>query len=339
MKKIIIIIAAVSVLCSCGAKKTETAKDSTDVQEKVTKVTTIVATKKTVVRESSYSASVEAFAINNIAPQSVGRIIALKTEVGSFVSKGQVLANMEDIQLQQAQIKYANNLSEYNRLKALLEEGGVSQSDFDQIEMALKLDKSNVDNLEANTNLRSPISGVVSARNYDVGDMFTMGKPIYTVEQITPVKLLVGVSEADYTKVKVGQSVQVTSDALPDQSFTGKVVRIHPTMDAKSHTFNAEVHVANQSCKLRPGMYSNVTISFGTSQSIVIPDAAVVKQQGSGVRSVFVMNADNTVSSKQVELGLHMGGEYEIVKGIEDGDKVVVKGATVLRDGQTVEEK
>lgn len=336
MKKTIIIAAALLALCGCAGKKNNTA--TTTAQEKVTKVQTVVATRQNVIQDNTYSATVEAYAINNIAPQSSGRIVELKTEVGSFVGKGELLATMEDLQLQQAQIKYANDLSEYNRLKALLDEGGVSQSDFDQIAMNLKLDKSNVENLETNTYLRSPISGVVSARNYDVGDMYSMSKPIYTVEQIVPVKLLVGVSETDYTKVAVGQKVDVETNALPGKKFVGTIIRIHPTMDSKSHTFNAEVNVANKACQLRPGMYSNVTITFGNNKSIVIPDKAVVKQQGSGVRMVFVLNADNTVSAKEVALGRHQGGEYEILSGINEGDKVVVKGASVLRDGQTVEE-
>lgn len=339
MKKTFIFLAVMSLLCSCkqGENEEEGAAKAPVAAERVTKVSVEPASIQSVPQESVYSSTVQASAVNNIAPQSVGRIQSLKGEVGNFVSRGQVLVTMDETALQQAKIKLSNDQLEYDRLKALLDEGGVSQADFDQISMGLKLDHSNVDNLTQNTYLRSPISGVISARNYDKGDMYSMGQPIFTVQQITPVKLLVGVSESDYTKVKVGQNVDITVDALPDRFFTGKVIRLHPTMDAASHTFNAEVHVTNSNRELRPGMYARVTVNFGANSSIVVPDAAIVKQQGSAVRFVYVLNEDNTVTQKPVQLGRHFGMNQEILSGIQEGEKIVVKGASVLSDGRKVE--
>ena len=162
------------------------------------------------------------------------------------------------------------------------------------------------------------------------------GSPIYVVEQITPVKLFVGVSEADYTKVKRNDSVTLTADALPGKTFTGRIARIYPTIDAATHTFTVEVNVANADRVLRPGMYSRVTINFGTNHNIAVPDDCIVKQQGSGVRTVFVLQADNTVKETVVTLGRHFGTEYEILSGIAEGDKIVVKGQSSLKNGSKV---
>ena len=215
------------------------------------------------------------------------------------------------------------------------EQGGVSKSDFDAMELKYNVTRSQYANLLENTILRSPVSGVITARNYDKGDMYG-GSPIYVVEQITPVKLFVGVSEADYTKVKRNDSVTLTADALPGKTFTGRIARIYPTIDAATHTFTVEVNVANADRVLRPGMYSRVTINFGTNHNIAVPDNCIVKQQGSGVRTVFVLQADNTVKETVVTLGRHFGTEYEILSGIAEGDKIVVKGQSSLKNGSKV---
>ncbi|MBQ9475440.1 MAG: efflux RND transporter periplasmic adaptor subunit [Bacteroidales bacterium] len=338
MKKYLILLSAIIAAVSCNGKKQQEQAAAAQPAAAIPAVEAVTAVRQQVPRTEVFSSTVQAYAVNNIAPQSGGRIKSIKTEVGSFVAKGQVLAEMDDLQLQQARIKLSNDETEYNRLKALLESGGVSQSDFDQIAMALKLDRSNVANLEENTYLRSPISGVVSARNYDSGDMYSsMGQAIFTVQQITPVKLLVGISESEYTKVKVGQKVQLVVDALPGESFEGKIIRIHPTMDSHSHTFDAEVHVANSQRKLRPGMYARVSVDFGVNNSVVVPDASIVKQQGSGVRTVFILGDDNTVTERVVTPGRHFDGKYEILDGIAEGEKLVSKGAATLRDGDKVE--
>ncbi|HCZ22216.1 MAG TPA: efflux transporter periplasmic adaptor subunit, partial [Rikenellaceae bacterium] len=197
--------------------------------------------------------------------------------------------------------------------------------------------KSSYDNLLENTVLRSPISGVVTARNYDVGDMYAMSSPIYTVQQISPVKLLVAVSEADYTKVSKGDKVKVIADALPGEEFKGSVIRLYPIMDAASHTFNVEVQVANTSARLRPGMYARASLNMGDTNSIVIPDAAVVKQQGSGQKLVYVLNDDSTVDARVVTLGRFFDDKYEVVTGLSEGEKVVVKGQSLLKSGDKVE--
>ena len=329
----IIVAGTVIFAVSCGnnAKKTETAVTMAE------DVAPSVAVAKVAVREvpqmSTYTSTVQPYVKNNIAPQSGNRIKAIKADVGDFVSKGQVLAEMDQIQLQQAELQMKNKEVEYERLKGLYEAGGLSKSDLDAIELAYQVSKTQYENLLENSVLRSPVTGVITARNYDVGDMYAMAAPLFTVEQIVPVKLLVGVSESDYTKVKKGDKVEIVADALPGKVFEGKVRKIYPTIDPATRTFTVEVVVNNYKRELRPGMFARVTVTFGTNNSVVIPDVAVVKQQGSGERFVYLLNDDGTVTYQKVALGRRMGTEYEVLEGIPDGATIVTGGQIRLKDG------
>lgn len=331
----IIYVAAAVMAVSCGNNNSKTAEQPQAVEVRLPNVTIMAASYKDVPQSDVYTANVEAYAKNNIAPQSPSRIQKIYVEVGDFVRAGQIVAKMDEVSLNQSKLSMANDSLEYSRIKKLYEQGGVSKSDFDAMELKYNVTRSQYQNLLENTILRSPVSGVITARNYDQGDMYG-GSPIYVVEQITPVKLYVGISEMDYTRVKKNDTVTLTADALPGKTFTGRIARIYPTIDAATHTFTAEVNVANSDRLLRPGMYARVTVNFGSNHSIVVPDDCVVKQQGSGVRSVFVLQNDNTVKEIVVTLGRHFGTEYEILSGVAEGDKVVVKGQASLKNGSKV---
>ena len=331
----IIYVAAAVMAVSCGNNNSKTAEQPKSAEVRLPNVAIMAASYKDVPQSDVYTANVEAYAKNNIAPQSPSRIQKIYVEVGDFVRAGQIVAKMDEVNLNQSKFSMANDSLEYSRIKKLYEQGGVSKSDFDAMELKYNVTRSQYQNLLENTILRSPVSGVITARNYDQGDMYG-GSPIYVVEQITPVKLYVGISEMDYTRVKKKDVVTLTADALPGKTFTGRIARIYPTIDAATHTFTAEVNVANSDRLLRPGMYARVTVNFGSNHSIVVPDDCVVKQQGSGVRSVFVLQADNTVKEIVVTLGRHFGTEYEILSGVAEGDKVVVKGQASLKNGSKV---
>ena len=342
------IAGAVCALASCSGNKNVQTKKA------VANVTPTVAvaevTRRDVPQEKVYTTTVQASVKNNIVPQSGNRIAKINVEIGDVVAKGKILAEMDNAQLlqaenqlRQAELQLSNYEVEYNRIKSLFEVGGVSQSDMESIELAYKASQHSYNiakrahaNLEENSVLKSPINGVVTARNYDVGDMYAMAAPIFTVEQITPVKLLVGVSESDYSVLKEGAAVIVTADALPDSTFVGVINRIYPTVDAATRTVTMEVRVDNKKMELKPGMFARATVTLGVNNSIVIPDVAVVKQQGSGERFVYVLNEDGTVSYTKVVLGRRMGTEYEVLEGLEDGAKVVTGGQIRLKDGVKV---
>lgn len=329
-----LVAGAVIVAAGCGnnGKKVEEQQPAA-VVETAPSVSVVTVSTREVPQLATYTSTVQANVKNNIVPQTGGRITKINVEIGDFVKAGQVLAEIDKAQLQQAQLSLQNQEVELARLKSLYEAGGLSKSDLDAIELQYNVTKTQVENLLENTVLRSPINGVVTARNYDVGDMCSVSAPIFTVEQIIPVKLLVAISESDYSRVKKGDSVEIKADAVPDKTFYGKINRIYPTIDPATRTFTAEVTVQNNYRTLRPGMFVRATVNFGVNNSVVIPDVAVVKQQGSGERFVYILNEDGTVNYQKVTLGRRMGTEYEVLEGINDGAKVVTGGQIRLKDG------
>lgn len=340
MNKSVSIIAGFAVIllaASCGGNRDEDAANAAE--NEVHAVEVFKVSRETVRQDAVYSSTVQANIVNNIAPQQSGRIVKINVEVGDFVAADQVLAEMDRPLMEQAGLKLKNAEVEMGRVEQLFKQGGISQSDYDQIVLSYKVAKSAYDNLLENTILRSPIAGVVTARNYDRGDMYNMSQPLFTVQQITPVKLLIAVSESDYTRVRKGDVVSITADALPGQTFEGTIIRIYPTMDAASHTFNVEVHVKNEHRLLRPGMFARATVNFGDNFNVVIPDQAAVKMQGAGTRQVFVLNADGTVSARIVTLGKHFDDRYEVLSGLEEGETIVVKGQATIKSGDTVSVK
>ena len=326
------IAAAVIMTVSCGNNANKKAQQA-PVEVQAPSVSVQQVFKQDVPQDATYTSTVQAYVKNNIVPQTAGRITKINVEVGDRVKKGQVLAEIDKVQLQQAQLQLHNAEVELGRLKTLYEAGGLSKSDLDAIELQYNVAKTQVQNLIENTTLLSPIDGVITARNYDAGDMYAMSAPIFTVEQIKPVKLLVAVSESYYSKVNKGNRVTIKADALPELTFDGKIERIYPTIDPATRTFTMEVVVPNNYSTLRPGMFARVTVDFGKNKNVVIPDIAVVKQQGSGERFVYVLNEDGTVSYQKIELGRRMGSEYEVLSGLSDGATIVTGGQIRLKDG------
>lgn len=328
--------AAILMAAGCGNNAGKQTEQTVAVAEELPSVAVQQVFVQQVPQEATYTSTVQPYVKNNIVPQTAGRITKINVEVGDRVKKGQVLAEIDKVQLQQAQLQLHNAEVELERLKALYEAGGLSKSDLDAIELQYNVAKTQVQNLIENTTLLSPIDGVITARNYDAGDMYAMSAPIFTVEQIKPVKMLVAVSESDYSKVKKGDRVVIKAEAFPNLTFDGKVERIYPTIDPTTRTFNVEVIVPNNYSTLRPGMFVRATMKFGTNNNVVIPDVAVVKQQGSGERFVYVLNEDGTVTYQKVELGRRMGAEFEVLSGIADSAVVVTGGQIRLKDGVKV---
>ncbi len=332
----IITFAAAMLMTACGQKETKTATTGQEAPKAAPVVSVVTAQAEDVDITNTFTSNIEPFATNNIVSQTAGRIVSINAEVGQKVSKGQILAKMDDVNLAKTRMQYINDSTELHRLTELYNIGAVSQADYDMVKLSLNVTKKTYENLAENTYLRSPINGVVTARNYDKGDMYSMALPIFVVEQIQPVKMLVNVSESLFTQVSKGMEFDITVDAYPGEIFKGKVNLLYPTVNAATHTFPVEVICENKDQRLRPGMFARVTANFGTNHHIVIPDVAVVKQQGSGEHFVYVLKPDNTVKYTLVELGKRMGNRYEIISGINEGDRIVTEGQIRLKDGVNV---
>lgn len=332
-------IAACSILfmTACGQKQSETTAVQAPVAQPAAKPLVKLATvvEEPVDQILVYSATIVGEVKNNIAPATPARINKINVEVGDNVKRGQVLVEMDPTTLSQQEMQLKNLETEFNRIDELYKVGGVSKSEWDNVNLQLEVARKSFKTLKENTHLESPIDGVVTARNYDTGDLYG-GQPILVVQKIAPVKLTVNVSEQYYSKIEKGDAVSIELDAYPTQKFTGKVSLIYPTVDAMTHTFPVEIMVDNKDQKLRPGMFARATLNMGTLNRVVVPDLAIEKRAGSGDRFVYVYN-NGKVSYNKVELGQRLGDRYELVSGVPNGARIVVAGQSKLSDGKEVE--
>ena len=331
-----VLVAAMLGACSGGEeKKAETTAAETVIEKPTVKLATV--TSRDVEQISEFTATVEAEAKNNIAPTSPGRISKIFVEVGDQVRKGQKLVQMDAANLTQLKLQLDNQETEFKRVDELYKVGGASKAEWDAAKTNLDVRRSSYENLLENTQLVSPLNGVVTARNFDNGDLYTSTQtPVLVVEQIAPVKLMVNVSEPNFPKVTKGMAVKVKLDVYEGEEFEGKVSLVYPTIDATTHTFPVEITLANANQRVRPGMFARVTMNFGSKNHVVVPDMAIVKRAGSGDRYVYVYN-NGKVSYNKVELGRRMGTEYELISGVDNNSQVVIAGQNRLADGVEVE--
>ena len=324
-------------------------KESTTADEKkpVVKVERVFS--RDVVQAGNYTATVEPENINNISSSTPNRIKEILVDEGYNVSKGQTIAILDDVNTTSYEIQVANAKAslatiqqDYERAVKLLEIGGGTQQAVDQMKLQLTSAENNLAsaeralrNIKENTVLVSPISGVVTARNYDPGDM-TGALPIVTVAQVNPVKIIINVPESELSKVKKGMPAFVTFDTYGDEVFEGVITMVSPTVDATSRTFGVEIGMKNNDNRILPGMFGRVKLELGTADHVVVPDRAVVKQPGSANQYVYLYH-NGKVSYNRVELGQRLGDAYELLSGVEPGDTVVVTGQTKLADGNLVD--
>lgn len=346
--KILPLTCAALALTACSGK--EEKKDATGQEENIPVVKVAQVDMRPVNQLGTYTATVEAQLVNNISSSSPNRIKQILVDEGQLVSAGQKVVILDDVntfsyetQLDNAKANLKNVELNYNRAVELLKIGGGTQQQVDNMEIQLVNAKNSVAqaeralrNVRENTVLTSPISGVVTARNYDPGDM-TGNLPVLTVARVNPVKIIINVTESELPNVRRGMPVDVRFDTYGDEVFKGTVTTVMPTIDAQSRTFGVEITVPNSDSRILPGMFGRALINHGTSERVVIPDQAVVKQQGSGNQYVYVLKSDGTVSYNQVQLGQRLGAEYELISGVEPGSKVVVSGQSKLANGIKVE--
>jgi len=319
---------------ACGSKDNANKTENETASKPKVKLQQV--TSRDVEQNYEFTATVEPEVKNNINPTTPGRIRQIFVEVGDQVSKGQKLAQMDAANLVNSETQIENYKRIYKRVSELFAVGGASQQELDNAKLQLNIAETNLKNLQENTMLVSPISGIVSARNFDNGDMYNGQQPILTIMQINPVQLKINVSETFFSKVKTGMPVDIKLDVYEGEKFSGKVSLIYPTIDDKTRTFPVEIRLNNPRNKVRPGMFARVNINFGTLNRVVVPDQAIIKQAGSGARFVYIYE-NGKVSYKQVELGRRFDNEYELVSGVNSGAQVIVSGQSKLNDGMAVQ--
>ena len=335
MKKILMMIAAAAMTAGCTGKRT-----TASAPEENRVLTRGVVAEETAVRLiEEFTSEIEPYRENDVTPAASGvHIDRILVEVGDAVREGQLVVSLDPTQYTQQLVQLQTIESDYNRLLPVYEAGGISAQQIEQARAQLDVQREVVANLKKNIEVRSPISGVVTARNYESGDLFAQ-QPILHIMQIDPLKVIVNISEQFFPQVKVGMPVDLYVDIFPGEIFAGRVSLIYPALDAATRTFKVEVTVPNGAGRLRPGMYARTAFDMGGKTGVMVPDVAVQKQVGSAERYVYVIVGDTVAERRSVEVGRQIGDRVYILRGVTAGEQVAVTALSKLFDGARVEIK
>jgi membrane fusion protein (multidrug efflux system) len=275
--------------------------------------------------------------------KTLGYLDAVLVDRGDRVRKGQLLAvvrpsDLPD-QMEAARVSFELAKSNRDRAEKLAPSGVVSQQELQNSQTAYLAAQANVQAIATRlgeTQITSPIDGVVSARRLDPGALVGPNAgtgAILTVMRNDVLRVFVPVNEAEAGAVHVGQDAAVEFDALPGKRFTGRVVRLSPAFDPVTRTVEAEVHLPNPG-DLRPGMYGRGTLVTSVHKdAVVVPVSAV--QISSDRHFVYVVQGDK-VRRVEVKAGVDGGNWLEVTKGLARGDEIVTAGIDVLSDGSAV---
>ncbi|MEA3223510.1 MAG: efflux RND transporter periplasmic adaptor subunit [Thermodesulfobacteriota bacterium] len=183
----------------------------------------------------------------------------------------------------------------------------------------------------------SPLTGVVTKKHIDEGNMIGTSTPIVTIEDIQTIKVVVGVPERYLKKIKPGETrAYIKVDAFPDKDFSATVEDIYPAVDRQTRTVQIELKVANEENFLRPGMYARIVFTLAhKAETIVVPCDTVLGHEGKK-RYVYVIKS-SVAHKVPVKLGLKQGEFVEVAEGLKPGDKLVINGMNYLKDGDAVE--
>ena len=328
MKKVFIYVVAAMVLAGCGKKTQATVEN----EERVEQVRTSVLHERQIEREISVSTNLQGYLTQNVAPSLTGKIEHIYCEVGDHKTKGQDLVRMDQTQYKTTKITLGNLEVEKNRIEQLLKSGSATRQQYDQIMTQYNSTKEQLEFLQTNTYVKAPFTGVISAKNYEDGELYS-GQPILVLTQIDKLKALVAIPEMYFPRFKEGMKLTLTSEIYPEQTFPATVEVVYPTIDASSHTFQVKIVIPNSKNLLRPGMYVTTKIGLGKAKAIVAPYQAVEKLVGANDRYVF-LNENGRAKRVSVELGQRFDQEIEIIAPeIVPGVEMVTTGQHKLVDG------
>jgi len=321
-------VAALAVLATaCGGKQTEQ-----KMEDRVELVETTTLVMSDITRELEFSTTLESWQSVKISPSVTGIIEHIYADVATDVAAGAMLVRMDQNQYNTTKLTYANLGVELQRMETLRESGAVSQQTYDQTKLSYEQTKETLDFLEKNTFVRAPFSGVITAKNYEDGELYS-GQPILELTQIYLLKALIPIPENYFPHVKKGMPVNIQTDIYPGETFPATIDIIYPTIEPTSHTFPAKLRIPNKSLKLRPGMYAKTRMTVGMDRALVVPYQAVLKLTGSNDRYVF-LDEGGVAKRVFVKLGQRFDDKIEVISDeLKEGDHLVTVGQGKLVDG------
>ena len=308
-------------------------KQTAVVEDRVEQVKTSPLGYQKVSRLLELSTTLEGYEEMSISPSVTGTIEKINVEVGDRVKAGDTLLVMDRNQLNTTRLTYANLSIEMGRVEALRESEAISEQTYDQTKLSYDQTMETLRFLEDNTFVKAQYDGVISAKNYEDGELYSGASPILRLTQIDVLKAYINVPETYFPVVDEGMKVNVMSDIYPDRVFPATIEIVYPTVDPASHTFTVKLRIPNASEAIRPGMYVHTVLDLGTTEALVVPYQSVLRLIGSNNRYVFV--DDGGVAKRVfVQPGVRHDQMIEITsEELRPGDMIVTLGQAKLVDG------
>ncbi|MBL7997513.1 MAG: efflux RND transporter periplasmic adaptor subunit [Candidatus Kapabacteria bacterium] len=344
MKRVIIIIVILGLVGGIVAilasnKKKIDEKNTQNVVQTVFPVKVTTVSERTINDKLSLVGTVIANADITVSSETTGRIIKRYVEVGQYVSAGTTLFDVDNeirtTQLRIAEANFEKAKRDSSRIRYLVDEKSMAASQWDGVELQYKLAEQQLIQARRalnDTRIKAPISGFITTRNGDVGMNLGINTPVCTIVDISRVKVRLNVAEDDVFKLKNGDRVTISSDALHNETFSGTITAIGVKAD-DAHTYPVEVTVGNTG-KLKAGMFARVNFTQTTNgKALVIPREAVVGSINDA--QVFVVRG-TTARLQKVKLGNDVEGNIEVLGGLNGGEQVITTGLNTVKDGATV---
>ncbi len=325
-------------LLSLNQSCTSSEGENEDKKEEVFPVTSSAPKKEIFQEKEEYSVFLEAQESYSVLPLISGKVVELNVEVGAFIKAETILARMDSKQMDRVELQFNDAKKTFERAKELYAIGGISQMEFEARNKGFELAENSFLQVQENTILKSPISGVVTARNYDEGAVCNPQLPVFVVQNIDILKFRCNVPERYFVKVKKGAKVSLKIPALRDEVVEGRISLIYPSIDPATHTFIVEAEISNKTHKIRSGMYAHASLEIEKREVLTISDKSVLRQRGTSDFYVFIIK-NGRAKRRSVSLGVQIGGRVEVLLGVNNEDLIIEEGATLLYDGAKVSVK
>ena len=277
----------------------------------------------------------------DIASKVSNLVVAVPFAEGQKVRRGDLLVELDgeqaraDVAIAEAALKESR--SQYDRSRELYSTKVLSESQLDQIEATLKANEARVAAARSrlgDLQIRAPFAGRVGLRRISVGSLVGPGTIITTLDDTETMKVDFTVPEAYLAAVTPGLEIAARSVSYPDQVFSGKVASVDSRVDPSTRSVTVRALVPNPSGLLKPGMFLNVRLARDATDALVVPEQALVPEQGD--MFVFVVK-DGMAGKRLVRIGQRSVGNVQIVQGLAAGELVVTEGTQKLRDGVPVQ--
>lgn len=290
----------------------------------------------------SSTATLEAEDEATVVSKVRGMVTEINVEEGNFVNADEVLAQLEDEQLEleakRAKATMDRLKNELIRKEELFNKNLISAQEFENAKYEYQAQKSEYELAQLkikNSKIRAPIKGVISDRLIKVGNMINTDQEVFEITDFDPILAVLKVPEHEMSKIEKGQQALLQVDAIKNETFEGKVLRVSPTVNPETGTFEVTVSIRDESKQLRPGMFGRVRIVYDThNDALMIPKNAVIQEDG--MNSVYVIK-NSMAYRRNVKTGYSNGNNIEVLEGLAPSDTVVTIGQSSLQDSALVE--